>query len=487
MLKRNGIQFLLLAALLLATAGCQSSQFGDGSQTQAVSKVKTIHPATLTAISQSAEGTPTPERAEELTPEDAAGETVFVWYAGSSAEEEAALREISSRYNRENPWDLTVELVDPRLEVDPVAGLDLSALEKEPPSLILGGPALLAEWEEHGNLTDLSRFLDDPSVGWNRREREDFYQQMLDALQKVDGKRLGVPLSQTIQVLYYNRSWGVELGFKGPPETLEDLREQVCAAAEEYQQTHPQAPKGTGGLLLYPAAANITSWVYAYGGRLYVPEENAYRFVSTEMKNVAREWWLIQQRGCAYSYTQAPNPLLEEDEFADFNNREALLMMGAAADYQQIHIPQGEDGLPDGWSMLAVPGPGGEKAVTASYLAGMIPVTNREQELAAWLYLDYLVSPQVQAEWSIAGGGYPTRESVISLLEEHTRWHPHWAQGLELLAYGHPEPLVYSWDFIRMVLGDAFAAMLQGGYGEISLVLSELEETAVELQAEDWE
>ncbi len=483
-MTRKRIFLTALLLILLAGTGCQLLGIPAAPQPTPSSKIKTIHPATLTAISESARLTPTPDSDLDLSILDEADRIRLVfWFDGEKVTEQQAMARIVAKYNRENPHGITVEMVSTAGGMIPEPDQASAQLAQDEPGFLLLQAPALAAWGQQGELVDLNRFIEDPLLGWDGKNLEQVHPILAETLQTDQGNRLAVPFSLTMQVMFYNRSWAEELGFSEPPQTSGELREQVCASARDYLEKNPQAGRGMGGLLLYPAAENLIPWLAAYGGKFFSPQTNQYLLNQTEFRRVALEWWLMQQRGCAYGIHQAPNPMLDERGLADFNARRALVIMGPAADFSRIYIPAGDADLPDTWAMMPFLGPQGEKAVAAQVQAAGIPPASPEQQLAAWLFLDFLSSPEIQAAWVEDTGHYPVREDVIDLLDDHRRWHPHWAQGLEFLPYLQPEPQVHSWEVVGPMIGDGTTAILKGGYQEIFSILEELEETAVELHS----
>jgi len=107
-----------------------------------------------------------------------------------------------------------------------------------------------------------------------------------------------------------------------------------------------------------------------------------------------------------------------------------------------------------------------------------------ERSLAAWLFLRYFTTPEVQARWVAAGDYYPVRMSAVDLLKSYAKEHPQWLTGLELLDYGHAEPAMPSWGAVRSAVQDAFDAILTGAPEEIPVHLIQLNDLATEIKAQ---
>jgi ABC-type glycerol-3-phosphate transport system substrate-binding protein len=169
-------------------------------------------------------------------------------------------------------------------------------------------------------------------------------------------------------------------------------------------------------------------------------------------------------------------------EFARFNNRQALMIMNSSQYFGQPHFPLNASGRGDDWTMLPFIGPDGKKVVASQIQSGVIFKTTPEQQLASWLFLKYLTSPEIQAEWVQYSSKYPTRKDSLEYLEEYRIKNPNWAKGLDLLKFARAQPVDPSWDIVLQAAGDAFAEILSSDLPNPEDVLQVLDEVADELQ-----
>jgi ABC-type glycerol-3-phosphate transport system substrate-binding protein len=132
--------------------------------------------------------------------------------------------------------------------------------------------------------------------------------------------------------------------------------------------------------------------------------------------------------------------------------------------------------------MLPFLGPNGEKAVPSEIQSGIIFETTPEEQLAAWLFLKYLTSPEVQAEWAEYSYSYPTRKDSLRFLRDFRTENPGWAKGLNVLKYTRVQPLDPSWEIIQQAVGDAFEELLLQNYPGTITLLAKLDLTAEELK-----
>ena len=109
---------------------------------------------------------------------------------------------------------------------------------------------------------------------------------------------------------------------------------------------------------------------------------------------------------------------------------------------------------------------------------------NSEKQLAAWLFVRWLASPEIQARWVLATGTLPTRISVLSLLKDKPEGSRQWEKALGLLPYAQVEPSFASWRTLRWALTDAMTQLLTPGFSgsQIPALLKELDQLAEEVQ-----
>ena len=484
-MKRKKINILLvlqLTLLVIIVVACEFIAVGQPVVSPTTSLINTIHPATLTAISASVKPSATPAPDPMGIPwSDLEGIELEFWYVWDLAVPGEGINVIVDKFNQENDWGIKVKAVDQGLTLDPLYTIEIALQEGVVPDVMISDAVHLAGWYRAGLLADLNLFVDDPAVGLTDSIQNDFYPGIFESFTLDGDIRPGIPFTQTIQVLYYNQTWAGELGFSSPPGSFMELKDQVCAASVAIKERTGNTRELAGGLLMYPDAANITSWIYAYKGMILDPDKGYYEFSSQEVYDVALDWIELGQDGCGYMISGYPNPIAREIEFEIFNQRDALVVMNSSQSMDQINMNANHTGRPDDWIMLPFLGPLGSKAVTANIQSGAIFNTSPEEELAAWLFLKYLTSPEVQAEWIQYSDYYPIRKNTLNLIRDYMTDNPHWSQGLNLLEYGQTDPLHPSWEIVRQAVGDAFEDLFEKNPGEISKLLEMLDQTAAEL------
>ncbi len=477
--SRNSIKLYFLTLILaLVLSACDLGIGGVEDPDGDASLLKTIHPATLTALSA--------EAAEKITPAPDPlgipwsaldGLELQFWYLWDLDEPGVGLNAIVDRFNLENEWGIHVNAVDQGFTQDPLDSIETAFEDGLVPDVMISDASTGARWYQAGILVDLEPYLTDPAAGLTARAQKDYYPGIFEPLYLPPDIRPGLPFTQSLQVIYYNQTLASDLGFAHAPGSLEELVDQLCDAS----QSGPEDQSGISGMILYPEAANIAGWVYAFQGDFLDGGSKTYQFSSQEILDVGEAWQELASNSCGSMISDYPNPMAREIEFSQFNSRGALMIMNSADFLDQVQIRNDQTGRPDDWGLLPFLGPDGTKAVSAQVQSGLIFKTSPEQQLAAWLFLKYLTSPEIQAEWIRYSFFYPTRKESLRYLRDFRTDYPDWAKGLPLLPYSRTEPLDPAWDLVKQALGDAFEELLTIDYPAPEEVMDMLDLTAEEL------
>ncbi len=479
--KSHHALFVIIIFALL-TGSCNQISFNDSALESTSVLVQTIPPATLTAISAAAESSQTPVPEPMGLPwTSVEGLKLDFWYVWDLDRPGTGMNVIVDRFNQENEWGIVVNPVDQGLVLDPLDSLETAFEAGLVPHLLLSDAPAIVSWYQDGLTLDLKPFLDDPAAGLSVKEQKDYYSGIFDGFHIGESIIPGLPFSQAIQVIYYNHSWAGELGYSSPPNTAKDLQNQACSAAGDRELSESSLVQATG-ILLSPEAANITSAIYAYDGNFLDPEGDEYLFSTPEIQQIAEDWQGLLRDGCGMTFYTYPNPLSSELAFEYFNQRKTLMMVGSSQMMSYVNPGANQTGRADQWEMIPFLGPEGNKAVSSEIQSIVIFNTSPEEELASWLFLKYLTSPEVQAEWAQYSRYYPTRKSSMRLLRDFRVENPHWSQGLNLLQYSTGIPLDPTWNTVKLAVGDAFEGILIDGTLDVEQQLAELDQLAAELR-----
>ncbi len=289
---------------------------------------------------------------------------------------------------------------------------------------------------------------------------------------------LAWPFSQSVNAMVYNFTWAQELGFDAPPTTPEELKTQLCAAAEANTTDDNPDNDGGTGMVWYPSASNFLSFLHAFGGTELNADGTAYDFNTEAAKAAALYVNDLRDSGCTFETESYPNP--------EQANRLALVTLSSTSGLTYYGYAFSDAANEDEWGFLPFPGPDGGQGVDAFTQTFGVLKSTPEQELASWLFIKYLTAPVNQAAWVEASGYLPTQYSVEGMLTDYIAAVPQYQSTLALAALGQGEPETFTaWYSVRRAVDDAAAAMYAAETAEeIDAILAELNITAAELVAE---
>lgn len=178
--------------------------------------------------------------------------------------------------------------------------------------------------------------------------------------------------------------------------------------------------------------------------------------------------------GCTLTTPSFPNP--------EFAGRLALFAVSSTAGIPFQRGAMEDAGNDDTWGAIPFPGPDGTLVVNGfGQMVGIVP-TNAEQDLAAWLFLRYLTSPETQATWIEFTGYFPTQSTTdVSAKADDEVWNGAWA----LMALARSEPNLPAHGSVRGAMQDmGFAILGADDLDAIIAILDELNDLAADLVAE---
>jgi ABC-type glycerol-3-phosphate transport system substrate-binding protein len=451
--------------------------------------------ATGTAI---AVPTATPTSSIKVDPASLAHVRIQVWHAFSGASAQAFTSKLA-RFNSTNEWGITVDEA-PQGDYPSLFQVVTAALTSgPPPDLVVAPPEQALAWDAAGAVVDLTSYVGDLEWGLTGSEVADF-PAVIWQQDEVDGRRLGVPAERSARFLFYNLTWARELGFDHPPATDEEFRQQACAANASFRTDSDQTNDGYGGWIVDADWMTVYPWLLAFGGGVVVPvpargvvvpvpargvtNEGGYRF-QTDQNLAALEFLkTLKDDACAWMTADPENPFaLNPGPFYEqFAHRSALFITGDLTEAAAFSNALTRLGSSDEWTMIPFPGPQ-VQAVTVYGPSYTLLQSTPEKQLAAWLFVRWLLSPENQAGWVEAAGTLPLRTAALDLLAAYRSAHPQWDAAVKTLPLAHGVPQRADWRTLRYVLADGTLSIFRMDVpvAEIPGVLAEMDATAEEL------
>lgn len=232
----------------------------------------------------------------------------------------------------------------------------------------------------------------------------------------VDDTLYSMPFNLAGPILYYDRVAFQQAGLDpdDPPATLDEVREY----SERLLQRN-----ASGETSKYGIALTISPWVFeqmlAKQNALYVDNNNGRdgrateAIFDSEQGKAVIDWWdqMVEDGLAIDKGTQGLDAMLELG-----NRRVAMAIESTAALRAAVALASlaGEDPAQLGTAFL--PAPEGDGGIVLGG-ASMWVLNERpeEEQLGAWEFLKFAVSPEQQAQWHADTGYFPVRVSALDL------------------------------------------------------------------------
>lgn len=443
---RPGI--LIIALLLLA--GCREPSAPPVETATVTVPAATARPS-ATAVPTRTRVTPsaTPDPFLQVTEDDLRGVTVVYWHPFT--EDSAALmRQLAADFNEQNQWGIRVSVFSQGSSATLQERFAESRQSGEgAPHLVAAPLLLLHEWHAQGWLAPAEPYLRHAQWGWEAEMLGGYDAFVLAQHQDADGRQLSMPLSWQASVLFYNQGWARELGFNEAPATFEVFQAQACAAKDALLADDIRENDGTGGYIASRDADALLSWLAAFGyDDLPVAPGDAYKFATREGEDAFSALRQMTDDGCTW-VSRLPTPY---DYFAE---RMALFYSGSTRDILLQEQAMAFAGNDDDWIVLPYPAVEGQSPLLVNGSGAAIVAGSPQEQIAAWLYLNYLLEPRNQALLAIASGGYPVQESAAPWLEVYANQHQPWGLPFAWMNPRFSPPLFHNWLTAGNVLADA--------------------------------
>ena len=459
---------LLLGVVALTITSCMGTP-SPTPNTPSETSNPTIEPTATENIVPTATNTdevtpdgPTPDPLID-NPGDLDGVTVRLMHPWPS-ETAMILEEISRQFSLTNPWGIWVEVDAYGNEALLLSALQSDLQAGNPPGLIAVHPSRLDNLEEPFTTIDLSAYFDDPTWGFSSDDAEEFVPVFLDSF-TTDDVLHALPIAPSAMVLFYNQTWGEELGFTEPPRTVASFTEVNCAATQFNLGDENMENDGTGGWLMNFDPAVLLSWYHTFGGvwdNSQVPE-----FSDQTGTTAFGSLKSMYDQGCIWIGRIS-------EPYQYFADRIALMYAGTL---DQIEMQAGwmdNAANQDLWIATAFPGPAGETIMMESH-GLFIPESSPAQQMAAWLFAKHLLSSEAQVALIESSFMLPVRSSTVDLLGEFTETYPQWAQAVDLIENGTLLPTSDEWEEGQWVLQDAIYQVVVREADQLPLILEELD------------
>ncbi len=418
----------LLAMLAVVFAGC------------APAATPTAEPA-APAVEAAPTEAPTAEQPTEAPAAEPVKLTFWFNWEGANAD---VMKELVDRFNEANP-DIVVEPVfQPYADI--MTLYQTSIAGGTTPDVAALDLILVPQLVETGAVAALDDFIaNDADINV-----DDFYP-MLANFDVMNGKRYALPVSTNNMQLIWNKDLFAKAGLD--PEKAPATWEEMQAMAEKCQDP----ANGVVGFEYFtqPTGEGITwqfqVWLWAAGGQFLNEDNTAAAFNTPEgLEALTYVSEMLKGKG------SQPGP------WGLFGDQKACMQLDGSWLFGY------RKDAPFQWGIAPVPAPA--NGATASNVGGehlfMFDATPNKE--AAWKFMKYLTSSEVQVEWNQRTGFLPVRKSVAENTD-YLKWvnetEPRMLPFVNGMASAHTRPATAKY----FAVSDAFSREIQRALlGEIT-------------------
>jgi len=460
-IRAHGLLLVVgLAALLFSACGPSTS---------AASPTVTLLPVSTVTATLAPTRTPTPSATVDMSA--LRGTSIRVWHAfvGQAA---AVLADQMDRFNSENEWGVIVSQAGYGDQVTLYEAVNAALAAGSPPEMVAALPERTLEWDASAKVVVLNPYINHPDWGLPDGPASGFVP-IFWAQDTVEGRQLGVPAQRSARFLFYNQTWAHELGFTHPPTSADEFRQQACAANASFLSDRSPQNDGYGGWIVDSDWQATYAWLLAFGGGVLAGDTYGFR---TDPNLAALQFLKsLFDDHCAWISTE-PTPY---DAFA---GRFALFASGDLAELPIATESLSRKQNTDEWTVLAFPGSTGSALVAYGPSYSLLKSTP-EKQLAAWLFIRWLVSPKNQSRWVESTGLFPLLRDGMEQISPPRAASPQWEAAVGDLSVLQGVPQLASWRTVRYVLEDGTKIIFQNNLSleEIPALLTEMDSIAKDL------
>lgn len=378
---------------------------------------------------------------------------VSFWHPWSN-KTEIAVTQLIENFNETNQWG--IKIIDENFSDEKfLANRFVESENLNPPDFLVASSSFL--YNQHinsKNLIDLSTFMNHEEWGFTEGDLLSIPLVFLN--QDIsDNFRYGIPVNRTAFMLFYNQEWASELGFEEPPGTPEEFINQACAAARENALDANPLNNGTGGWLYSTDPLSVLSWMRAFGGgELPINDTEGYFFLDDNNKAAFEMLHDIFHIDCAWTGK-------EDDTDQYFAERKAIFFSGDLTNILAVYDAFSLERNTDTWKIIPYPSEGGEPILFINGLSFGILSEEPDKQLAAWLFIRFMLEPENQARLTEANGSIPITTRAFDFLGDFKEKYPMWSEILTYLPLAKAAPKISTWPVAGSVLSDAAWQLMQ--------------------------
>ncbi|MEA4812917.1 MAG: extracellular solute-binding protein [Anaerolineaceae bacterium] len=462
--------FAIFAVLMIAAMALGACTPATPAPTQAPAAEPTKAPAAEPTQAPAAEPTKAAEPANKSAFADVKPAEKIVYWHNQTGPKSEALKALIDEFNKTNEWKIQVEPVEAGSYGDIYKKMTPILNTKEVPDIVVGYQNNVAAYNLNNSIVDMTPYMNDPVYGISEADQKDFVPAFFaqDVYPTYGNARLGLAPNRSMEVLYYNADWLKELGYDKAPATPEEFKEMALKAVSQ-KFTKAKGEKAKGFELWADDASHFAAWVFAFGGDIYDSAANQFTYNSEPAVKAAEFLQDLYKTGAAVS------PDKQYGDQGDFGNGDLLFYIGSTSGIPFV-VKGVSEGAQFNWDIAPLPHTGAEPVQNIYGASISMPKSgDAGRELAAWLFIRWFTSPEVNAKWAATSNYFPSRQSSVKFLDATFQKLPQFKTAYDMLKFNNKfEPPVPGYDPIRVMVGEAVHKFIDDTATDVKATLDEL-------------
>jgi multiple sugar transport system substrate-binding protein len=314
------------------------------------------------------------------------------------------------------------------------------------PELAVAYPSQVSEYQSANAVVPLDDYVTSSKYGLSKTDLDDFIKAYLNENKypEYGNKLLSFPFAKSLLVLYYNADRLKALNYGKTPDQW---------TWYDFAAVGKAANSGTmKGWAITIDASSFDGMVFARGGKL-ISDDQKHWLLNQQpgVDSLALHATAVRE-GWGYKTTQTGA------DQVDFGAGRAALLLATSSNLANETKEVNGNGRFN-WSVANLPHSAGASPATVLY-GGSVAMfkTTPEKQLAAWQFIKYFTTPEVTADWSVATGYMPVRQSAVQsdrVQAEIKNNPPYGIVVTQVAQYGHPETTVRGTQDTRTYIEDA--------------------------------
>lgn len=386
-------------------------------------------------------------------------------------EQAEEFEDLISEFNSTNEWNISV--IPKSLGGFDAVAEYLSSEDEIIPDIVIGHGYDLAPLGYLGKTMAIGTYISDPLIGVLQYINTE--SMFAGAFPVKEEMVTFLPIAWEPGLIFYNQTWANELGFESTPSSLEDLRLQLYAGLQANLKDYSLDNNGTGGLWISDSPTAAFSWYSAFSS----PDVNQSQFHLDDAS---------ASKGFMYLKTL----YLEDSSWnggqsvahSYFSDRLAIAYEGGLDDLipQEINSTVAESD--DSWITISYPTKDGSGSIAFESVSAAIFSKETENQNASWLFLRWLLTPEIQSRLVTVHGYWPVVGNPAEIAPEYVKEHPAWASAITNGVKLTKAPETKNWAFSRLLLQDAVKRLYLLDAAQIPTILDMLDNMLTEIGTE---